>query len=172
MANISAITTHLNGARSGLEAVLGGISAENWRRAPGPGRWSAAEVVAHLTMVERAINDGADKALRSQPRPTPFWKRIHVPVRAAAWRGIKRRTPIPLDATLVEEREPMLAKLAAVRERTLRLLNENRDRDLSAYCRKLPFFGVLNLYEWFWVVGYHERRHTEQLREIVDSFHG
>ena len=65
----------------------------------------------------------------------------------------------------------MLADLAALRRRTLALLQDNGDRDLSAHRWKHPFFGYLNFYEWFKLIAHHEARHTKQIREIVDFFH-
>jgi len=35
-----------------LKALLDSSTSENWRRRPGPGRWSAAEVLAHLADAE------------------------------------------------------------------------------------------------------------------------
>ena len=35
-----------------LKALLDSTAPEKWRRRPAPGRWSAAEVLAHLADVE------------------------------------------------------------------------------------------------------------------------
>jgi hypothetical protein len=170
MRDVTRIIQRLNSIRTRLESAAHSVPPDLWRKPPRPSAWSAAEVTAHLTMVEGAITEGAIKLLRGGPRSVPLWKRLHLPVWLAGWRGIRVKTPIPLDPTLLAEKEVMLARLAGLRQRTLALLEENRDRDLSAYRRPHPFFGSLNLYQWFEVVAYHEARHTKQIREIVESF--
>jgi hypothetical protein len=170
MPDIAPILDRLNRVRQRLELVASSVPADLWRKPPRPGAWSAAEVIAHLTMVEAAITDSAAKLVRGAPPRVPLWKRLHAPVSLAEWRVIRRKTPIPLDPSLVADKEAMLARLAEQRRRTLALLEEHRGRDLSAYRRKHPFLGSLNYYSWFKMIAHHETRHTEQLREIVETF--
>ena len=168
MTDVGRIIAQLSRVRAGLDSAVDGVPAELWREPPRPGAWSAAEVIAHLTMVEGAITDGAAKRVREAPPAVPFWKRLRLPVWLAEWRGIRVKTPIPLDPKLLDEKEAMLGRLASLRWRTLALLEETRDRELSAYRWKHPFFGSLNYYSWFRVVAHHEARHTQQIREIIE----
>ncbi len=170
MERIKHILERLHQAREGLEAECRTVPAELWRHSLRPGAWSAGEVIAHLTMVEQAITDGAAKLIAAPPRPIPFAKRLHLPVVLAAWRGFKAKTPIPLDSKLVAGREEMLANFAALRGKTVAFLEENAARDLSSYRWRHPFFGQLNFYQWFKLLAYHEERHTKQIREIIKSF--
>ncbi len=170
MRDVARIIERLNSARAGLESAVDAVPAHLWQKPPRPGGWSAAEVIAHLTMVEGAITDGASRLICGGPRRIPFWKRVHMPAWLAGWRGVRVKTPIALDPKLVAEKEAMLARLAELRRRTPELLEENRGRELSIYRWPHPFFGSLNFYQWFEVVAYHEARHTKQIREIVESF--
>jgi hypothetical protein len=77
------------------------------------------------------------------------------------------KTPIPMDPQLLRERDAMLAELRDVRGRTLALILETRNRDLTAYRWRHPFLGSLSAYEWFWFVGTQQIRHEKQKREIV-----
>ncbi len=79
MEDVSAILGQLKRARTRLEAAANAVPTEFWRQPPRSGAWSAAEVIAHLTMVERAIFDGAGKVLSKEPRHVPLWKRLHGP---------------------------------------------------------------------------------------------
>jgi hypothetical protein len=63
----------------------------------------------------------------------------------------------------------MLVELREVRKGTLALLEETRNRDLSAYRWRHPFLGSLNAYEWFSFLGSHQIRHEKQMREIAAS---
>ena len=170
MANITPIIEKLNAVRAELESTGTAIPAEFWGKPPRPGAWSAAEVMAHLTMVERKITEGAARLVRSAPPPVPLWKRLHIPARLAEWRGFRAKTPLPLDRNLLADKEVTLARLAELRRGTLALLEEHRGRELSAYRWKHPFFGSLNYYSWFRMIAHHEARHTKQLREIAKSF--
>ena len=170
MRNIARITALLNRSQAGLYAVAQTIPEDSWRKSPFPSAWSAAEVFAHLNMVEEAITGGVSRMLAAPPKQLPFWKRIHFPPRVAQFRQLKRKTPIPLDLAQVLEKAQSLARHIALRKRALDLFAENAGRDLRAYRQKHPFFGYLNFYEWFYTIGYHELRHSKQLQEIVEVF--
>jgi len=143
------------------------IQVENWTTKRKAGEWCAAELVAHLIMVERAIVGGADRVVQKTPKRIPYLKRFHLPMWLVEARVIRRKTPLPLDHSLLGSKEAMLAELRAVRERSLAFLEETNRRDLSAYCWPHAFLGVLNIYEWFEMIAAHQLRHTKQIREIA-----
>lgn len=170
MPDTQPITALLSRSQAGLFAAAQAVPESAWRKPPSPGAWSAAEVFAHLTMVEEAITAGVARMLAAPPKKIALWQRVHFPARLAQIRTLKRKTPIPLDPALILEKAESLSRNRALRERALALLSENAGRDLSAYRHKHPFFGYLNFYEWFRTIGYHELRHTEQIQEIVEVF--
>jgi hypothetical protein len=143
------------------------IQPENWKVKTKPERWCAGELVAHLIMVERGILGGADRVVQKTPKRIPYLKRFHLPMWLVEARVIRRKSPIPMDVSMVKAKEEMLAELRAVRERSLAFLDETKSRDLSAYCWPHPFLGVLNIYEWFEMIAAHQLRHTKQIREIA-----
>ena len=67
---------------------------------------------------------------------------------------------------MLREKEVMLAELRGARERTLAFLSETEKRDLTAYCWKHPFLGMLNIYEWMEMIAAHQIRHTKQMKEV------
>ncbi len=169
MPSLDSILENLAGAQTGLLRAADAIPAERWAESPAAGRWSAGELVSHLITVERAIIGAADKVLQKPPRKVPFFKRFHVPMAMVEMRVIRRKTPIPLEAHLMREKEAMLAELREVRGRTLAFLEETKGRDLSVYRYPHAFLGMLNLYEWFQMIASHEMRHTKQMKEIGTS---
>ena len=134
---------------------------------PKEGRWSAAELVAHLITIERAILRNLNKILLKPPRLLPFYKRVHFPIALVEARLIRRKTPLATDRELIQEKEGMLAELREVRNRTLEFVEETRGRNLSPYTMPHAFLGTLNMYEWLQMVASHEIRHTKQMREIA-----
>ncbi len=170
MPDAASIRAHIERCRTEFVAAARSVPAEKWQQAPPFGGWSAAEVVAHVSMVEQAIAEGARKLIGVEPKRFSLWSRLHPPLQVVAWRGMKRRSPIPLDRALLDSREVMLGRRAECRVNTLGLVEENAGVDLRRWRWKHPFFGALNYYEWFRVMGYHDLRHAKQIREIVDSF--
>jgi DinB superfamily len=168
---LSPIILHLQVSRARLLAVAARVSDQRWRESPAPERWSAAEVIAHVAMVEERTVFGMKRLLQSAPKPVPLGKRFHLPLAIATWRGRKVRTPIPLDAKRVSNKRESLAGLDATREATLVFIESTRGTDVSLYHYEHPFLGSLNMYEWFRTIGYHELRHAKQISELVETFH-
>jgi len=165
--SIQPIVQKLARAQTSFFRAADAIPPELWSRKPRAKKWSAAELVAHLVMVERAVVGGADRIIQKTPRQIPFRKRFHVPLWLVEARLVRRKSPIPLDYGLLGHKEEMLAALRAARERTLSFLEETRHRDLSAYRWEHAFLGTLNVYEWFEMIASHEVRHTKQMKEIA-----
>jgi uncharacterized damage-inducible protein DinB len=166
---LATIIENLARAQGELLRAADAVSADQWKIRPAEERWSAGEVTGHLITIERAIIGSTDRILRKPPKEVPFFKRFHLPMAVAKSRLIRLKTPIPLDPEMVHEKEEMLAELRQVRERTLALIEETMERDLSRYRMPHPFLGSLNTYEWFQLIASHEIRHTKQMREIAGA---
>ena len=168
--SIDPIVEKLARAQKSFFRAADTIPAEQWSSKPRAEEWSAAELVAHLVMVERAVVGGSDRITQKTPKEIPFRKRFHLPFWLVESRLIRRKSPLPLDAGLLGNKEEMLAELRAARERTLSFLEETQQRDLSVYRWEHAFLGMLNVYEWFEMIASHELRHTKQIKEIAAQF--
>jgi len=155
--------------QAGLLRAADVVPIQEWRTRPGEGRWSAAELVAHLMMVERAVIGKADRVAQKPPRHVSLLKRIHMPMALVESRLIRRKSPVPIDTNLLGDKEVMLAELREVRGRSLAFLEETKGRDLSEYRWAHPALGTLNTYQWIQFLTAHEVRHTKQMREIGAS---
>jgi uncharacterized damage-inducible protein DinB len=162
-----AILEKLDRAQRNLLRAADAIPADLWKTCPCEGAWSAAEVIAHIMTVERLVVGTAGRILRKQPKHIPMLKRFRLPFALAEIRFVRMKTPIPMDSQLLREKDAMLAELGQVRGRTLALIEETRNRDLSVYRWRHPFLGSLNAYEWFSFLGSHQTRHEKQMREIA-----
>jgi hypothetical protein len=167
MQSLEPIFEKLNRAQHELLRAADAIPAELWKTCPRKGAWSAAELIAHVVTVERAVVAATDRIVKKQPKHTPVLKRFRLPFAFAEMRLVRLKTPIPVDSRLVREKDAMLAEMKEVRERTLAFMEETRNRDLSAYRWRHPFLGSLNTYEWFSLLGSHQIRHEKQMREIA-----
>lgn len=170
MASLQSISKNLARAEKQFLAAADAVSADQWKTCPAEGRWSAGELVCHLIQVERAIIKNAGKVLQRPPKPRPFSKRFHLPMALVESRVIPRKTPIPLDPSLVCEKDEMLAQLREVRQQARAFLEEKtQGKDLGKYHMPHPFLGTFNLYQWFQVIASHQVRHSKQLREIASA---
>ena len=165
--SLATIVENLARAQRELLRAAEAVPEDQWKTRPADGRWSAGELIGHLSAVERAILSRADKLLQKPPKSLPFFKRFHVPMMVVEARVIRLKTPKWLDVQTIREKEEMLAELREVRERTLAFIGETKERDLSKYLMPHAFLGMLNAYEWFQMIASHEVRHTKQMKEIA-----
>jgi uncharacterized damage-inducible protein DinB len=154
-------------AQTGLLSAADAVAADEWKTRPSEGKWSAAELVAHLMMVERAVIGKADRVRQHPPKRVSLLKRIHIPMALVESRWIRRKSPVPVRPEMLGDKEQMLAGLRSVRERSLAFLEETRGWNLAEYSWAHPEMGTLNTYEWMQFIASHEVRHTKQMREIV-----
>jgi len=166
MTSLQPIREKLGRAQTAFFRAADAIPLEKWGDCPGVNKWSAAQLVAHLVVVERGVVTNVDRLTQKAAIPVPFPKRMHLPLWLVEARVIRHKSPVPLDESLLGEKEAMLAGLRGVRERTMAFIQETERRDLRAYCWRHPFLGMLNVYEWMEMIAAHQLRHTKQVREI------
>ena len=169
MRSLPSITENLARAEKQFLASIAAISAGQWKASPGEGRWSAGEVVCHLIQVERTIILNLGKVLQRPPKPRPFSKRFHLPMALVESRLIPRKTPIPLDPALLQEKDEMLTQLRQTRASTRSFIEETAGKDLRKYHMPHPFLGTMNAYEWFQLIASHQVRHAKQMKEIGET---
>lgn len=169
MRSLKSITDNLLRAEKEFLAAVGSIPKEQWRSSPGEGRWSAGEVVCHLIQVERTIILNLGKVLQRPPKPRPFSTRFHLPMALVESRFIPRKTPIPLDPALLQEKDEMLTQLRETRASTRSFIEETAGKDLRKYHMPHPFLGTMNAYEWFQLIASHQVRHAKQIKEIGEA---
>ncbi len=169
MPSVATIIENLARAQSELLRAADTVPADQWKTRQEEGRWSAGELIGHLSAVERFIVARADKLLQKPPNPLPFYKRFHVPMLIVETRLIRRKAPSAVEPQTVSEKEEMLAELRGVRERTLAFIEETRGRDLSKYSMPHPFLGNLNAYDWLQFIASLEIRHVKQMRGIAGT---
>jgi DinB superfamily len=164
--NLSSIIAKLNHSRSAFLRVAESVPGHRWTAKPSAEEWSAAELVVHLVLVEQGIVVTARRMIEKTPKHFALWKRFHFPMWLVEARVVRRKSPIPLDPSLISAKENMLRQMGQTRQATLQFLEETSGRKLSVYRWKHPFLGNLNLYEWFEMIAAHQVRHTMQLKEI------
>src|SRR6267154_184198 len=109
--SLATLVEDLARAQCELLRAAEAVPEDQWKTRPAEGRWSAGELIGHLSAVERSILSRADKLLQKPPISVPFYKRFHVPMMIVEARIIRRKVPSALEPQMVCEKEEMLAEL-------------------------------------------------------------
>lgn len=169
---LTELVEYLDEAAADLRAALEAVPAEKRAVRPAPERWSAAEVVHHVTIVERGLTQriGAliaeAKALEPERDETSVLAKIDTTTarnRAKKIVASERIHPKDTDPGRV------LADYDAARVAFKQVLAGAHGVALGAVNAPHPAFGSLSGYEWIAFVGSHTARHAEQIREDAAS---
>jgi hypothetical protein len=164
---------HLDSHRATLRAAFDAVPEAVREREPAPGRWSAAGIIEHLAIVEQRVaatlsekiaaarNEGLAALTSSEPVLPTIELTERVKSRTTRFNAPEVLHPTGLDAN---------AAWAALERATGILRDTLQATDGLAVSEILvphPRFGQLSVYEWFALIGAHEARHAEQIREII-----
>jgi hypothetical protein len=161
-----------------LKAAVQAVPEGDRERKPGPGRWSVAETVEHVAVVERVVAGQVKKM-----------------VAEAREKGLARETETgsvmsSLDVNLVTSRDTRVQgpdfvaprgemtadqALAALDETHAALKDAMASGDglaLGEISFPHPMFGPLNLYQWMVALGGHDGRHRAQIEETAQALAG
>src|SRR5207237_1370397 len=162
------------GTRARLLQLVEGLSAEQQSFRPAPEKWSVAEVVEHLSIVERrvaklvaALLDKTEAGGQPRASAGPF---AAVSVAEFVERGRTQKFTAP------EEIRPSGAALADSLSRlrdSRAALHALRPRVEQTDCAggrfPHPAWGPINLYQWLAFVGAHEARHLAQIEALKET---
>ena len=169
------LVRHLDTNRAQLWLAVEAIAPADRERRPAPDRWSVAEVLEHLAIVEMRVTTRLGDAF------------------AAARAGGMTRDPETssvVDGSFLarahdrrqrfkpgEHAEPRgglstmqaWSELEASRQAFLNLLEEADGLTVSGITAPHPAFGTLNFHQWAVFLGAHDARHALQIREMADQ---
>ena len=165
----------LDDTRDSLRNAIADIPVAKHNVRPSTDRWSVAEVVEHLGMVEtriaqmisERIGAAREAGLRAETETTPVAPMLDI-------NGVINRSK-PITAS--EASQPR-AGLSA--EDGLQVLTDRRAAlrqavtaadGLALGTIEIPHarLGTLNVYQWLIFLAGHEARHTDQIREVARS---
>jgi hypothetical protein len=170
--HLTEVLSRLDRARATLRGAIDAIPPAMHRQRPAPDRWSAAEVLEHLTLVERLFGgrivkavDAARSGLSAEahpraPLPDPVEQRM-------VDRVNKRQAPEPALPTGSVDVASGWSALEGNHENLRAALAGCDGLALSQVTLDHPFFGTMNVYQWVELMAAHEGRHTEQIKEIA-----
>ncbi len=158
--------------RERLKETVGNLNDAQADTLPEEGKWSVAQLVEHIAMVEDGMTRICAKLL-NQAKEAGKMSDGTVKIsgdflqKAEGARNIKLQAPDRVHPTGNQTIAESLAKMEENRER----LNELRPLFESVECSDFKFphpaFGDLTAHEWLALVGGHEMRHIAQIKRIL-----
>lgn len=142
---------------------------------PAPDRWSVAEILEHLALVEQSVLKGCTRqfaaacaaGLPDEAETSPV--RDSLPPERVANRARALQAPDPFHPRGAEAADAW-ADVEAVRVRFHEFVRACDGRALEQVSFPHPMLGPLNLYQWLLFVAGHQARHAAQIREIAEQF--
>jgi hypothetical protein len=170
--HLTDVLARLDRARATLRGAIDAIPPALQRQRPAADRWSAAEVLEHLTLVEAIFGGRILKALEAarsglSPESSPRAPLPDAVEQRMGDRVNKRQAPEPAQPTGTVDVASGWARLEGNHSNLRTALTGCDGLALSRVTLDHPFFGTMNVYQWVELMAAHEGRHTEQIREIA-----
>lgn len=170
---LTELFAYMDETRAALIATAGEINPAVAMIRPHGGCWSAAEVVAHLAMVEQivarmvssAIAKAREEGIGGDESDDSIMSSLD---RFRVTEVVKKITAPP--TITPDDNTPVPKSLAAMTEERARLrdtLSAASDLDLKSIKRPHPLLGELDMYQWGLFVAQHEERHCRQIERTL-----
>lgn len=159
----------LDQSKERLLRVLDGLSPEQLLYRPDSGRWSVAENIEHVAVVEKRVAEFLEKLVQEPP---DFAKQSLICDAEVVWRGSTVVEPLQAPErvlpTLRWPLETLRHEFESVRQST-RDFAGTTTGDLRRHFLAHPLFGELDCFQWLLLVGAHCNRHASQSEAIRNS---
>jgi hypothetical protein len=157
---------------AGLRRAVDTVPPERRGERPAPDRWSVAEVLEHLAMVENSVLKACARQLataresglpqESDVSPVrPLLPPEEVAKRDRALPAPERLRPKGMEAAAA------WTEIETVRARLIEFMHASDGLALGQVSFPHPALGSLNLYQWLLFAAGHHARHAAQIREIA-----
>lgn len=160
----------LTESRDRFLQTLSGVSPTQFAFKPAPNRWSVAENLEHVILVERRGCGFVESALKQTPDPARRGGYPGAPEGLIAMlrdRSHPRSGPEQIQPTGRWPHDQLVGIFLEARRHTLAVLESSVASDLHAHFSPHPLFGELDCLQWMLVLGAHCDRHRAQSEEVM-----
>lgn len=155
--------TLIEDTRKELFDELQNLSDEKLNQSLHPNRWTIMQVVDHLYLMEKAVTASMIKTLEHGETSMIDDKPVNLTVDRS------RKVQAPSYVEPADEKkalDEMREKLKNSRKDLLHFLTTTSEDELKSKGNPHPVFGMVRLDQWVPFIGYHEKRHINQIREL------
>ncbi len=166
---ISEALDYVEKQTANLHVAYESVPAEQRGVRKDPSRWSPAEVVRHVAMVERRLAKLLTVLVEQARALPPETETTSAMTSQSTTKAFDRTDRfVTADATEPRDSDPTRVwdDLMDARQEIVRVINTGDGLALGAVSIAHPFLGGLNGYEWIAFVGSHAARHADQIREM------
>jgi len=171
----------LDAQRKELRAAIDSVPLDARNTAPAANQWSVAQVLDHLTIVDRRVAAGVGKWI-ADARATGLGEETEmtsvlgtIPAERITDRSRKVEAPEEIRPRTDVDAETVWAELEQARAKLRAAFLTGDGFALGQVVQTHPVLGPINVYQWMLFCAGHEGRHTLQIREIgeqLDSAEG
>ncbi len=155
----------LKDSRAEFVAAAEGLSEEQAKTSPAPGRWSVVECIEHVIVAETRFLGWLRNPIAEPPSPVNKEKEAMILSRVVAREtAIEAPEPVRPSGRFATYAEA-LAEFDAIRTQSIQFA-ESQGAGLYSLAAKHPFLGICNGSEAMVLIAAHARRHAAQIREI------
>ena len=163
------VVRNLADSRERLVLTVEGLSDEQRTFRPAEDRWSIADCVEHIAVVENSVLRSIHQVLQSPPQPERKNETLgkeqvileRVPARERRVKGPQEAMP----QGRWPDFEELITQFEATRERSVRF-SAVTQADLRNHFFPHPFLGLLDCYQWLLFLAAHCERHVRQMEEV------
>lgn len=137
-----------------------------YSRQPAEGEWSVAEIVHHLCLVEARVIKELEKAIAREPQRVPFVRRL-IPTAIVSLRVIRVKAPKAMNPSDAPTRDIALENFDRTRTTLKTLCATQGQKRFRNLVFKHPILGEIDGVATVSFIGYHEKRHYKQIREVL-----
>ena len=173
--SVPEIYEHIDRTRARLTAAVEDLSDEQQTFSPASERWSVAELVEHLSIVEESVASllerllgKAEESSADASAPDTF-EPVSIEEFVERTRSVKLEAPERIRPTGTLPVADSLARLKASRAALHALRPRIERADGRAIRFPHPAWGPLDLYQWLLFVGAHEDRHLAQIEALKEA---
>lgn len=173
--SLGEIFTSIDETRARLVERMGSLGAGQETTRADAEAWSVAEIVEHLSLVEKQIvklttlmlmkaeSSGAQASADGSIEPLSF---DHIIERSEREKYQAPETARPSGSVSIAD---SLSVMRSTREALHGLRPRLEATDLATVSYPHPAFGALNPYQWLVMIGFHEDRHLRQIDAALAS---
>ncbi len=157
---------YLGETRDNLLRATKNLSPTQLQYKTAPDRWSVAECLEHITMVENMVLGNINSALKEaagSPKPDMTDDTLVKTVTDRSFRATAPERIVPTGRT---PHDQLIGEFEAARKRLSEFV-ASTNVPLRQYAFPHPRFGQVNCYQWVLLVAGHGDRHRQQIDEVV-----
>lgn len=169
------VLNYLDARRKELRDAIDSIPLSARNTEPTANQWSVAQVLDHLTIVDKRVAAGVGKWI-ADARGTGLAQETEttsvagtIPNEKITDRSRKVEAPEEIRPRTDVDAETAWAELEQARAKLLAAFLTGDGLALGQVVQPHPVLGPINIYQWMLFCASHEARHTLQIREIAEQ---